>query len=74
MPPWTLSDPFCDFDGAEDTLQAITAKQGAGVTGEELTFYVFYSYLPAGNYAECCSYLPAAFHNYARQESGRKAV
>lgn len=61
MPPWTLSDPYCDFVGMEDELQAIAAKQGVGLTGDELTFVVFGSYLPAGNYEECCSYLPAAF-------------
>lgn len=70
MPPWTLSDPYHDFDGMEDELQAIVDKQGAGLTGDELTFVVFGSYLPAGNYEECCTYLPAAF-NYLRTGTDR---
>lgn len=70
MPPWTLSDPYHDFDGMEDELQAIVAKQGAGLTGDELTFVVFGCYLPAGNYEECCTYLPAAF-NYLRTGTDR---
>lgn len=40
MPPWTLSDPYHDFDGMEDELQAIVDKQGVGLTGDELTFVV----------------------------------
>ncbi len=61
MPPWTLSDPYLDFAGMEDELLAIAAKQGVGLTGEELAFTVFAGYLPAGNYEECCNYLPAAY-------------
>ncbi len=58
MPPYTLSDPYRDFDSAEERawLEAITAKQGRGITEGDL-HWVFQSYLPAGTYAECCSYL-----------------
>ena len=55
MPPWTLSDPYHDFDGMEDELQSIVDKQGVGLTGDELTFVVFGNYLPAGHYEGCCA-------------------
>lgn len=58
MAPYTLSDPYHDFDSAEERarLDAIAAKQGRGITESDL-HWVFQSYLPAGTYAECCSYL-----------------
>ncbi len=58
MPPYTLSDPYHDFDSKEERawLDAITAKQGKGITASDL-HWVFQGYLPAGTYAECCSYL-----------------
>lgn len=62
MPPYTLSDPYHDFDSKEERarLDAITAKQGRGITESDL-HWVFQSYLPAGTYAECCSYLRALY-------------
>lgn len=58
MLPYTLSDPYHDFDSKEERawLDAIAAKQGRGITERDL-HWVFQSYLPAGTYAECCSYL-----------------
>lgn len=58
MPRYTLSDPYHDFDSKEERawLDAITAKQGRGITEHDL-HWVFQGYLPAGTYAECCSYL-----------------
>lgn len=58
MPLYTLSDPHHDFDSEEERawLDAITAKQGRGITASDL-HWVFQGYLPAGTYAECCSYL-----------------
>lgn len=58
MPLYTLSDPYHDFDSKEERawLDAITAKQGKGITESDL-HWVFQGTLPAGTYAECCSYL-----------------
>ena len=58
IPLYTLSDPYHDFDSEEERawLDAITAKQGKGITERDL-HWVFQGYLPAGTYAECCSYL-----------------
>lgn len=58
MPLYTLSDPYHDFDSEEERswLDAITAKQGRSITESDL-HWVFQGYLPAGTYAECCSYL-----------------
>lgn len=53
-------------------LRAIEAKRGRGLTGEELAYYVFAGYLPAGNYAECCSYLPAAYEYLRTAEAHPK--
>lgn len=58
MPRYSLSDPYHDFDSEEERswLDAITAKQGRGITERDL-HYIFQGYLPAGTYAECCCYL-----------------
>lgn len=58
MPRYTLSDPYHDFDSKEERawLDAITAKQGKGITESDL-HWVFQGALPAGTYAECCCYL-----------------
>ncbi|MBE6417220.1 MAG: hypothetical protein E7033_01995 [Akkermansiaceae bacterium] len=58
MPRYSLSDPYHDFDSKEERawLDAITAKQGRGITESDL-HWVFQGYLPAGTYAECCCYL-----------------
>lgn len=62
MGGFTLSDPGSDFTSEEDQayLRSIEAKQGKGLTGEEL-HCVFQSYLPAGTTQECCSYLNALY-------------
>ncbi len=59
---FSLSDPNHDFDFMEDILQAIVAKQGKGLTGDDLR-YVFNGYLPAGTYAEVSRYLPALYQH-----------
>lgn len=59
---FSLSDPNHDFDFMEDILLAIVAKQGKGLTGEDL-HNVFNGYLPAGTYVEVCRYLPALYHH-----------
>lgn len=58
MPGFHLSDPWSDFTSPEDQeyLRSIEAKQGTGLTGEEL-HCVFPGYLPAGTTQECCAYL-----------------
>ena len=58
MPAFHLSDPWGDFTSPGDQayLRSIEAKQGKGLTGEEL-HCVFQSYLPAGTTQECCAYL-----------------
>lgn len=61
MSAWTLSDPWNDFCYQEHLLQRIAAKWGVGLTMEELAFFVFAPYLPAGTYEECLPYLPAAY-------------
>ena len=62
MAGFRLSDPWGDFTSEEDQayLRSIEAKQGKGLTGEEL-HCVFQSYLPAGTTQECCSYLHALY-------------
>ena len=62
MAAFRLSDPLGDFTSEEDQayLRSIEAKQGKGLTGEEL-HCVFQSYLPAGTTQECCSYLTALY-------------
>lgn len=61
MSDWTLSDPWNDFCYDTQSLQRIAAKQGVGLTVEELAYTVFAGYLPAGTYEECLPYLPAAY-------------
>lgn len=58
MSRFSLSDPWGDFTSPEDQeyLRSIEAKQGVGLTGEEL-HCVFPGYLPAGTTQECCAYL-----------------
>lgn len=62
MPAFHLSDPWGDFTSPGDQayLRSIEAKQGKGLTGEEL-HCVFQSYLPAGTTQECCAYLHALY-------------
>ena len=62
MPGFTLSDPHWDFRHPEsqELLRGIVAKQGVGLTGDDL-LSVFNGYLPAGTAAECCAYLHALF-------------
>ena len=62
MSGFTLSDPHWDFRHPEsqEMLRRIVAKQGVGLTGDDL-LSVFNGYLPAGTAAECCAYLHALF-------------
>ena len=62
MAGFRLSDPGGDCTSEEDQayLRSSEAKQGKGLTGEEL-HCVFQSYLPAGTTQECCSYLHALY-------------
>jgi hypothetical protein len=69
MSGFTLSDPHWDFRHPEsqEMLHRIVAKQGVGLTGDDL-LSVFNGYLPAGKAAECCAYLHALFQLFRTPE------
>jgi hypothetical protein len=55
--PNKLSDPYYDWDGCEERLIQILAKEPTALTAEDYGV-IFYQNLPAAAYEEGCYYVP----------------